>query len=195
MFKHGFRICLHTLWGTYLLLFKPTCRGSKHSNIASRKTEVFLAGILKPWHSFSSGSDLGNLPVSVKKVLGRRRHVGRSACKAPNQGLESSFCCRTALMLMAGSLLVLLCARVTSLDGASCRASVRAASAQLGNQTVMFIIYRYTSLILVGPNSKLGFPVPSLAPNSTFRTKCCKELLPRRPSRSGGGSSASRRST
>ena len=37
------------------------------------------------------------VPVSVKKTLLRRGvHIGRFALRAPNQGLESSFCCRIA---------------------------------------------------------------------------------------------------
>ena len=33
------------------------------------------------------------LPVSVKKLLWMRGPLGVSAEKAPNQGVESSFCC------------------------------------------------------------------------------------------------------
>ena len=37
------------------------------------------------------------LPVSVNKhSSGEKTHVGKSASKAPNQGLKSNFCCRTA---------------------------------------------------------------------------------------------------
>ena len=37
------------------------------------------------------------LPVSVKQILiGRRTHIEIEACRAPNQGLESSFCCGIA---------------------------------------------------------------------------------------------------
>ena len=40
--KHGFEICLHTLRGTISLSFT----GSSINNIASRKTEVFLASAM-----------------------------------------------------------------------------------------------------------------------------------------------------
>ena len=50
LFLHGFEKCLHTLRGTNLLLFTTLhdadSRGSKNTNIASRKTEVCLASAM-----------------------------------------------------------------------------------------------------------------------------------------------------
>ena len=49
------------------------------------------------WTRGARREGLDRIPVSVKKsLLRKRRRVGKSALRAPNLGLDCSFCCWTA---------------------------------------------------------------------------------------------------
>ena len=85
MYKHGFKICPHTLRGKCLLLFTALHAGSKINSIASRGTEVSLASAMcirnalltlsrpRPWSSFPFPTAM----CKKKTLLERRRRKGR----------------------------------------------------------------------------------------------------------------------
>ena len=83
VFKHGLKICLHTLRGTISMLFTALHAGSTNDNIVSRKMEVFLASAM-----YSSCSLIGERVVRdairCSDLCRKHQNLPRSSNEEPD---------------------------------------------------------------------------------------------------------------